>query len=444
MKNWIIFIILLLSIFGLVWYMFIYDENNINYNKSLPPKPENIVSKINIPNPKIITNKEKIVSKINDFYDIKIEKKEKISKEIESKENFLDNDILKIRELLLSNASINDIDKVMIEFIENSNIPRSDKVYAIWDLIGEIGVENEKGFYLLDYMETLQPIEITQDLIQIITEVQPIETKLKLMDLLYSSTGIANPNIQNDEQLAFISLQISDIQSFLQSKIYNSSNEELFKQALMQYSSMSPPQDSIELLQDLLSKDSKLNISEGDIMSLSLEIALSNNETQLNLLPQIISSMENGEYSHNTHSEFNNMVYSALSSSDQMGEDIISPEAKATLSKYIKNQEPILQTGSDIQIEDLTTYYDWVQAYTISSNLTKKDSNNALALTVFETKDPIKSSAIILLSDPEIMQQIKNSPSYKNLKNSLKSASEQDGISEMNKQILTDAYNELL
>ncbi len=404
---------------------------------------------INKPSPKQ-TSRDAIILKTPDFFNIKpvdsIAHNTTANVGQPVRLNLLPGDTVSIlsniENLLSAGTPSEQLDQALIELLENPNISRLDKIYPLWNLIIKTGLDTENGNYVLEYLSALQPIELTEDMINAFNSGVSDKTKGLLLDILQASAGIANPEQQTEEQLNFIGMQSERIQNFFLDQIYTSDNDKIFKKAFMIYPSIVPTEQAISVITDIIkNKDhKKLDLSESEIVSLSAQVALSTYEAQSALLPGLLESFSRGNNSLESQASFNDNLYSALNSTDT---SFLADNIKPQVSSYIRTQEPPLSSASPVEFENLSSYYAWAKAYVATSNTDPVTRNQALAVTAIESSDPTKASAVILLSEPDVIQYIKQSGSYAELKKSMESALTNTSISEDSKRIVSDALEQL-
>ncbi len=457
-KNHLSFLVI--GVIILLFAVFLYHLLAKEKNSSITEVRDDISTANTVKSKPIMTNRESIILKTPDFFDIKpIESfgnsttthaKNLVDSNTASPENHPENNIVSlisnIEKLLSIGHPSEELDQALVEFLENSDISRSDKIYPLWNLIIRTGLDTENGNYLLEYIEALQPIELTEDIIVHFNSGVSEQTQGLLIDILYASTGIANPELQTEEQLTFIATRFELVQNFLEEQIYTSENHDIFKKAFMLYPSIVPTDQAVALITDIFNNKShkKLNLSEDEMISLSAQVAFSTNEAQIELLPELLESFSSGTNSVESQSLFNDMLYSALlDSSGDPSDSFLADEIKPEISSYIKVQEPSLSSEFPVTFEDLSKYYAWAQAYVNVSNPEPTRRNQAMAVTALEASDPAKASAIILLSEPEIISYIQQSDSYSKLKESMESYLSGNVVSEESKQIINDALEQI-
>jgi len=378
--------------------------------------------------------------KLSDFYQVEAFKEKNShtsslkEKNDKSRLNETYQALEEIKKLLQDEVSIIQIDKKIISLLEDNTITRNKKIDGLWDLVLSFGISSEKGIYLLDYLSTLLPIELTDELISNYYSISDINTKMKLMDVLYTSLDIANPEVQNEEQLNYIASQYLIIQDFIYEQLSNTSNNDVFTTALSLYTKVASPEQTQEVITSVLNGSyGDKNINKEQALNLMTESALSTYESQNYTLPSIISSLETEIVNDDVKKSFSQNIINAINAG------IISDENKEQLSYYLKNQEPELYISKDIPIENMEEYYNWAKAITNLNSNTHTEIIQKLADKAISEDNLLKSSAIILYSDEDLIYLIRESRGYQNISNRLNIALSSNDISNDSKIIIQDA-----
>lgn len=163
---------------------------------------------------------------------------------------------------------------------------------------------------------------------------------------------------------------------------------------------------STEQVQDIISLitngGSESKISDQELISTLTEVAISTKESQENILPNILDSIEKDSFNKNKKKAFYETILSALNS--DMPDNILTEDLRDALSDYLTKQEPKLNILEDIPIENLENYYSWVNAISKVKNI---DTTQYLRNTLFTNNNPLKVSSIILYANENTIQNIK-------------------------------------
>ena len=206
-----------------------------------------------------------VLKKDKDFYNIAIPRKASTKNK---KPNSATNKFLQqIEKIILGKyPNIHMLDNAIHSLLANENISRVDKINGLWLMLDDIGFKSEKSEYLLDALSTLLPIELTDQFIDTYRDVDNLNVKIKLINILTTSIGIANPRMQNTERLNFISEKIEEIQSFLKEDILHEQDPRLLSEGIHAYAEISDIEDVQELI-DYLENNPNTKMLKKDELS---------------------------------------------------------------------------------------------------------------------------------------------------------------------------------
>lgn len=237
--------------------------------------------------------------------------------------------IEKLRMLLeVADADFNKgylLDLEMQEFMKDKNFSRSEKVYALWDLIDYYLKKYDANVvrvdYLLDVLSTLQPIELTDNLIDIITGQRfPVSISNKLLEILTDSYKMMYTDMSklNPASKSLIN-QSGDKIKILFNQILNSPyDKELFKQVLLLYPRIASAND-YQIIDSALQQHQDI-LSTQDAVALRIDFAMMDqNIMEANLSP-LLNSINAGQYSNEDKVFAISRLSSFISGSSRVGE----------------------------------------------------------------------------------------------------------------------------
>ncbi len=364
--------------------------------------------------------------------------------------------IEKLRMLLeVADADFNKgylLDLEMQEFMKDKNFSRSEKVYALWDLIDYYLKKYDANVvrvdYLLDVLSTLQPIELTDNLIDIITGQRfPVSISNKLLEILTDSYKMMYTDMSklNPASKSLIN-QSGDKIKILFNQILNSPyDKELFKQVLLLYPRIASAND-YQIIDSALQQHQDI-LSTQDAVALRIDFAMMDqNIMEANLSP-LLNSINAGQYSNEDKVFAISRLSSFISGSSRVGEQYTDVN-RAVLVDFFKKNEPSIDTISfqKDSFGAISDYGNWFDAYSIlnSTNLENKQLfvdefiNNA---TVLQKIAIINRISVDKADSPILFQGLQKNES---LRASLTNELSNPVLSEIEKSAVLDALQSLL
>lgn len=366
------------------------------------------------------------------FYQINTKKKKKslVASSVKKDANTTEVYFARLRNILLSEDSDgNLLDKSMNDFLLNIEISRSDKIDRLWKLVKAIGMGSQKSAYLLDSLGTLLPVELTDELIDTYDDEVPSFAKIKILDMLSNNTDIANPDLQNKERLDFIAEKIRTIQSFLKDDVMREDDSGVFIAGVQAFANISEAEDIQELIEVAKQGKHKDLIEKGELANILSEAAISTGDTQAEMLPDLIDSMQVIKSEDSKQKEdFNTMILESLDAG------VLTAQSQQELVDYLHNQEPELQIEKTVSVKEISKYYLWAK-----SNSKIEGSGIGLEKIAIEESNPLKVSSILLYADRDIIRKIKTSSNQLDIFNRLEAALEDTKLSPRAQMIIKDA-----
>ena len=379
MKKWIYVIVALLI--GCGGYLF--SQNSEPLSKALPPSTFVKSAQDTPPNAERVTIKNSDLEK---------------SKQPIIKSNSMDN----TNQLLSLKGK--DLDNEVLSFLNNKQIPRSEKLATLLAILEKVGFNSEKGNYFLDVLNSLKPIEISEQLInQFQSGNLSDNTKNSLLRILANSYGL-DTSKSTPEMAQFIAKKSIAIHDFFTQQIQNPASKETFKQAITLYPSVSSAYE-IPLLNDALTKHQNLiSIQEG--LAIRLDSAIATQNAQENNLPELLKSVQQSSFKPEIKKEFNNRLFSLLQ--QPVSDKMVSEIAKPDVINYLKSQEPALN-NANAEFNALSDYYSWLNAYAAMSS---EQNNRAAFMANFmnQSATAIQQAAVISFSDNNLVSELQQNP----------------------------------
>lgn len=337
------------------------------------------------------------------------------------------------------NASMKDVvnntsnaDITFEHFISDPTITRAEKILTLWQLAKQL--EGNNKYFVLDYLEMLEPVELVQDFINVFNSSSDNILKSKLIRLMSSSLGIANPESQSNEQLNFIAQQSIGVSHFLEEQLTNNPDQDLLNQALWYYPTIAPADEVVDMLQRLMADNKGVPIK--NIMNAWAAVSFSDMQSQSDLLPKFLSELE--KQPEQTRNKIGRYLYPYF----QAG--AINPKIKDVLLNYLENSEP---RRFDSSIHEsyfgwLEDRYNWFDSYASlqTNNITEK--NIFFTNTIINSKDPIFQANLILYLPSDVLNTI-NDDDRNQLINGLQLQVNDNTLSDSQRHLFSSALSQL-
>jgi len=415
----------LISIIALIAVSMLLVLFLINNNEDIDLQP--------LHNESIYVSTEDLKKTLDDFYEVEPQvvsilldsNKTKSLKKI-TKLNTIDT----LMKQFTGESSFSDLDKAMVAFLKDNTISRIDKINGLWMMVEKFDISTNKGLYVLDSLATLLPIELTENLIAVYNEQTDLKVKAKVMEILSSSLNIANPEVQDEERLNFIISKYKEVESFFHEETMNSIDGKVSMDALGYYVKIVPPEDAFEIFESLKNGELKAkNLNKGKLLSLMTETALSTDESQKSLFSEILDSAKDSTLDKKEKSAFNQTLIEALNY------DVLTEESREKVKSYIDEIEPSF-ASEVIKIDVSENYYAWVNA---KAKVEGVESNKYLESLVLESEDSLKISSILLYSDNNLIQNLKENEGNEQVLEQLNASLESNSVDEESKYLIKDA-----
>ncbi len=389
---------------------------------------------------------EKIQDTMNDFNNPSSRGKPKAS---------LLEHIEKLRKLLeVADADFNKgymLDLEIQEFMKNKDFSRSEKVYALWDLIDEYikkyDVNIVRVDYLFDVLSTLQPIELTDNLINIInSQSHPFSVNKKILEVLADSYKMVyiDTSKLSPTTVDLIEQNGNKIKNLFNQILSNPYDKELFKQALLIYPRIAST-DDYHVIDAALQQHKDL-LSIQDAVALRIDFAMMDQNMMDTNLSPLLNSINAEKHSN----EDRNFAVSRLSAfivgASKAGEQFTDAN-KATLVEFFKKNEPSMdsQYFQKDSFGAMSDYGSWFDTYA-TLNSTNTENKQAFVNNFINTATTLQKVAIInKISIDKMDSPIPYQELQKNegLKSSLNDELSNPTLSEAEKTAVRDALQAL-
>jgi hypothetical protein len=295
--------------------------------------------------------------------------------------------------------SVEKADKATYNYLQEQHNLRTEKINFLWKLAQQYQDNEIKFGYLLDALALQTPVEIAPEMIQNFNSQTDTANKLKLL-----STLAAAANMPLQSKLATVMQNNADnvtqIQEFFTQTLQQSNNKEVLHRTLMLYPGVVGPENAYQVYTNFQNdnfKNIKQILSEHEYNMQVISTALSTQETQQNILPDILSN------TNKQTNDFNNSIYLLIKSTTPKD---FSASAKTQLMTYIQSQKPDTQaeTEGSANIEQSRSYYNWLNALaTVSTNnLTQK--YKFIAAKFSQIHNPALLGNLLFVADHRVLK----------------------------------------
>ena len=291
------------------------------------------------------------------------------------------------------------LDKTFHDFITNKSIPRIEKVFTLWQLAEKL--EGRNKYYVIDYLEVFEPVELVSEFIGTYKSSSDNYLKHKLIRIMSTALGIANPEIQSSSQLDFIAQKSDLVSNFLSEQLKYESDVALLTQALWYYPTIAPQDEALEMVKAFVADNR--GVQPENIMSAWASLAFYEYDSQVNMIPQFMEELN--KQPEEVKKKMHGYLYPYLQ------EGFINPEVKDELKNYLiktepEKYDPSIYNSYFIWLEDR---YNWNDAYANISTTSKEEKTIFIANAIVSSNDPLFKANIITYSKPDVIAAIKYS-----------------------------------
>ena len=299
-----------------------------------------------------------------------------------------------------NNVGVNeleDLDETFSQFILDENITRYEKITTLWQVAEQL--EGQSKYFVLDYLEMLEPVELVPDVINTFGGSSNTELKGKLIRLMSTSLGIANPETQADDQLKFIAEASIQVSNLLKEELTNNSDEGLLNQALWYYPAVAPQGEAVSVLKNLMAENKGTKAE--NIMNAWAAVAFSDSEVQTDYVPELLSELNNQpEHVRNTMLRY---LFPYLQ------EGNISPDVKDELLTYLEQSEPTYDPSvNSSYFEWLESRFNWFDSYAKIKTDSVTEKNEFIVNTLINSSDPTFQANLIIYVPTDVINNLKD------------------------------------
>lgn len=230
-----------------------------------------------------------------------------------------------------------ELDNLIVKFIKDKNISRENKINTLWLVFKEVDtLKNSAKLYCLDYLSVLNPVELTDNLINEYKKQDNEKIKNNILNILVDSIFIANPNIQNKEQLDFIANKEKKVHDLVYSQILKKQESEKLPELLILYSNISSTQEVKSIVMSIIDKKDGKKIYDEKLISALSQIAITMDKSQSEMLLMVIKLVNNNAENPKLKKAFDDSILEVMSS--DIGNSVLSENSNKILFNYFKNK----------------------------------------------------------------------------------------------------------
>lgn len=307
---------------------------------------------------------------------------------------------------------------------KSSNISRDEKLSFIWKLALQYHNDELRFSYLIDCLDYLNPIELTNDILNEFDQQQNVQNKLKLMNILVDMTANDAVNLYGQLNIASLSAtNIATIKHFFSNLLLHEKNLTLLEKAIFSYPHIFMPAqakidiDDVFQRKDIDTKTLQNNLFQNKAyFTHQLEMIFSSSEMQKTYLPALLKDIEN--LSVSAKSNFCNSLYFIFADADfnppKIGFDSskINDSVRPILLRYLETQRqepfkadhvPIFNANSQEKMR-----YNWLSSYMAVKAHSIDEKNQLITNYIKNINNLSEKSAMIFYATKGVLQQFKD------------------------------------
>jgi hypothetical protein len=289
-------------------------------------------------------------------------------------------------------ADVN-LDEKIANLLLDQRITRADKIKTLWAVFLDSNSSKENRVLVLDWLNLVQPIELTDALLAEFRSSTSTEEQGKILTLLSTALRIADSletNTLSDES-EFVASQSAKIQDLFKEIAKTGNNKELRRAAILAIPNILPTADLLEIFEQIQQeyRNNTSPITYDEMLGLWARAAFADSEAQKDLLPVLIDHMANSENAIQDPSVLA-QFFTLIASGN------LESNSKARLREYLTQNAPI-NTSPQIS-------YLWLKAY---GAVESRDESSHVELVedYFQKGDPSLQAGILLNEEDLFMKK---------------------------------------
>lgn len=277
--------------------------------------------------------------------------------------------------------SISEIDVKIHQFLFDNAIPREQKIGALWKLALDSEDNVNKQDYLIDTLDSLCPIELTDELIEYNKLCTTDNCAVKTLDLLANLVMMPASDYEHFTplELEWMNNKIRKIEGVFERSLNTASSEPIFEKTVAELPQIFGNEKATQLLDRLPEPKSDRTAL---ITETYLNAVLGSDSSSFQMLERALDQVEN-----NDDLKYQQDILSSICS--VVMELPLREDFKPLIKSYLEKHEPLNDAGP--------TYFEWIIAYSQlvqESNSPGLDREKALQAKFSNGTDQFRVSMI--------------------------------------------------
>lgn len=301
---------------------------------------------------------------------------------------------------------LEEADQATKTYVKDDMIPRSKKLSFLWKLALKHQNNKYKFNYIASLLGYLDPIELSNQLIDLFSKQKIFENKIQILGMMVDSSAAAyKPTL-----LTEYNENIPKIRQFFRDMLFKSKNITLFREALLDYSKVADPKVAYYDIKKALKRpDMKELIAKDGFLRSSyffyskIQLILSDKYLQSTALPKLFSNMRNKKTE--IRYRFNETLLTILEDYDGRN---INISGRNNLLRYLLSNKPMLNLTSIMNWKKTIYCYTWLKAYASVKASTKHEKVKVIIGYILNTNDVMYKSILISYADQSVLKQATN------------------------------------
>ncbi|MCO7201879.1 hypothetical protein [Pseudoalteromonas sp. OANN1] len=386
-------------------------------------------------------SQSELIATLPDFYDMDVK--------LTDKEN---NKMLELADTLtltLKNSfgtkAMLDFEAELIELLKDPNISRKDKISILWNMVQQLGVESEQGLYVLEYMSTLAPIELSNELISLFESASE-RAKFGLLNVLETILLVNGEETKvSATHLAEVKQQLLDV---ISGQLANVEDPALGFSILEAVVGHLPFEKAKLLIDDqfVISENKSNNVSNDAIRATKAGIynrlALANPQSRTEFLPQYIQTLNNEPSQKVERESLRQDLFNIIRIDEFMNE--APHEFKQTVNAFLARDLPVMDIDSaEFDYDAVKLYSDLSIAMAKLSASAQRSSESIYTQQINAAKSPLEQAILISRSPYQLNELLTDEFTRARISNDLRAEAKRIGADSAYSDLLNDAASRL-
>ncbi|QUI61401.1 hypothetical protein GSF04_02385 [Pseudoalteromonas sp. A22] len=386
-------------------------------------------------------SQSELIATLPDFYDMDVK--------LTDKENNKMLDLADTLSLTLKNSfgtkAMLDFEAELIELLKDPNISRKDKISILWNMVQQLGVESEQGLYVLEYMSTLAPIELSNELI-LLFESASERAKFGLLNVLETILLV------NGEEAKVSAMHLSEVKQQLldviSGQLANVEDPTLGFSILEAVVGHLPFEKAKLLIDDqfVISENKSNDVSNDAIRATKAGIynrlALANPQSRTEFLPQYIETLNNEPLQKVERESLRQDLFNIIRIDEFMNE--APHEFKQTVNAFLARDLPVMDIDSaEFDYDAVKLYSDLSIAMAKLSASAQRSSESIYTQQINAAKSPLEQAILISRSPYQLNELLTDEFTRARISNDLRAEAKRIGADSAYADLLNDAASRL-